>query len=101
MASFKRSIIEMIEATFVETLAKVSFGELFIDFRNELMQSDTGIQMVITFIDLMADDVSVHGYMKLILEKGYKLPLTFINEQPAYAGGLDSVKILRAARKII
>lgn len=76
-------------------------GELFEEFKSDMLKSDLGDRMEIDFIDLMDDDVSGHEYMKPILEKGYKLPLTFINQVPAFAGALDVTKIQRAAKKFI
>jgi len=76
-------------------------GELFEEFKNNMLKSDLGDRMEIVFIDMVDDDVSGYDYMKAIMEKGYKLPLTFVNQVPALAGELDTTKILRAAKKFI
>lgn len=64
--------------------------------------ADTGFKnsVEMQFVDLMDDDLTEHDYAKETLEKGYQLPITFITNQPVYAGGIDNRKILLALKKI-
>lgn len=75
------------------------------DLYNELVKfiEDTTLKdsVEMQFVDLMEDGLIGHDYVKETLDKGYQLPITFINDQPVYAGGIDSRKVFLALKKFL
>ncbi|SNR99356.1 hypothetical protein SAMN05446037_1002277 [Anaerovirgula multivorans] len=75
------------------------------DLYNELVKfmEDTTLKdsVEMQFVDLMEDGLTGHDYAKETLDKGYQLPITFINDQPVYTGGIDNRKVFLALKKFL
>lgn len=78
-----------------------TMGEMFSEFENFIKASEVKDQVVVEFVDLLEDDLTGYDHAKPVIERGYKLPLTFINKRAIYAGGIDNKKILIAVQKLI
>ncbi|SET28324.1 hypothetical protein SAMN05660297_01907 [Natronincola peptidivorans] len=63
--------------------------------------TDLKDQLEIEFVDLMEADIQSYDYARPTLEKGYPLPITFINEKAVSAGGLDSNRLYLEVKKFI
>jgi len=64
------------------------------------MQTDVKDNLEIQFIDLEEDDLSQYENERKVIDKGYQLPITFINGKPAFSGKVDQFKAYQTLKKI-
>lgn len=68
---------------------------------NEYLQStELKNSYDMSFVDLIEDDLAGYDFEKSIINKGYQLPITFINGKAAFSGKLDNKKVYAFIRSI-
>ncbi|MFZ2414068.1 MAG: hypothetical protein WAW16_07610 [Candidatus Cryosericum sp.] len=67
-----------------------TMGDMFEDLRKSLDASDIKNQCSLRFIDVMKDSGPRVDEVRGLVEKGYTLPLTALNDKWAFYGGMSS-----------
>lgn len=66
--------------------------EMYEELKVFLEDTDVREKIELSFIDLNEDDLSHYQNIKQFIEKGYQLPLTFIDGKLAFTGQVDNMK---------
>lgn len=74
--------------------------EMYNELNDYLQSTELKDRCEFSFIDLMEDDLVGYEYEKSIINKGYQLPITFINGKAAFSGKLDNKKVYGFLRSI-
>ena len=83
-------------ATPVQTM-----GEMFDSLRTSLDASDLKEQCSLRFIDIIKDSDAQVNQVRQLIETGYKLPLTALNGNWSFYGGMSSDLFLTKIREIL
>jgi len=65
-----------------------------------LEQTDVKDKFEMTFIDLEEDDLTNYENAIKVIDKGYQLPITFIDEKPAFSGKVDNFKAYQVLKRM-
>ena len=66
--------------------------EMYEELKTFLEDTDVKDKIEIEFIDVDEDDLSKYPKEKNLLNKGYRLPITFISSEPVFSGQVDNVR---------
>lgn len=78
-----------------------TMGEVYEELVTFLKNTNLKDNIETHFIDFMEADLTNYDYVKKILEEGYSLPLTIINDQPIYAGEINDKKIYMTIQRLV
>jgi len=74
--------------------------EIYNELYKFLKETDVKDRFEMTFIDLEEDDLTNYENEGKIIDKGYPLPITFIDGKPAFSGKVDNHKTYRILKKL-
>lgn len=77
-----------------------TMGEMFQDFVNFIEKSEVKDKVTLRFIDVMEDNLDEYESVKKVLAQGYGLPLTVINGNARFYGGLSIEMIHEEIKKM-
>jgi disulfide oxidoreductase YuzD len=77
-----------------------TMGELYKDFLSFLSKTRLKDRIDIRFIDILMDDMDKYQTVLNAMEKGYGLPLTTINDEIKFYGGINNKMIYDGIRKL-
>ncbi len=65
---------------------------MYEELKTFIEDTDVKDKIEIEFIDVDEDDLSKYPKEKNLLNKGYRLPITFISSEPVFSGQVDNVR---------
>lgn len=65
---------------------------MYEELKTFLNDTDAKNKFELSFIDLNDDDLNNYTNVKELIEKGHKLPLTFIGGRVAFKGAVDNMR---------
>jgi len=74
--------------------------EIYNELYKFLEQTDIKDKFEMKFIDLEENDLNGYENEKKVIDKGYQLPITFIEGKPAFSGKVDNYKAYQILKKI-
>ncbi|MCC5912125.1 MAG: hypothetical protein JJT76_17035 [Clostridiaceae bacterium] len=74
--------------------------EMYEELNNFLQSTDAKDKYEMTFVDLLEDDLTGYDKEREVLDKGYQLPITFIEGKPAFSGKVDNNKTYQILKTI-
>ncbi|WP_246579341.1 hypothetical protein [Alkaliphilus flagellatus] len=74
--------------------------EMYDELYKFLKETDVKDKFEMTFIDLEKDDLTDYENEGKVIDKGYQLPITFINGKPAFSGKVDQFKAYQVLKRI-
>jgi len=78
-----------------------TMGEMFESLRTSLDASDIKDRCSLRFIDILKDSDAQVNQVRQLIETGYKLPLTALNGNWSFYGGMSSDLFLTKIREIL
>lgn len=78
-----------------------TMGRMYDEFVHFLSRSRIRQYITTQFIDVLMDDMDIYKYVVDAMSQGYELPLTAINGEVKFYGGMSSNMIYNALRKMI
>jgi hypothetical protein len=77
-----------------------TMGQTYEEFKFLLSRSKIRQRIDVRFIDILREDMDSYGYAMEAMDKGYNLPLTAINGQIKFYGGLSNRMIYNTLRRM-
>lgn len=74
--------------------------EMYEKLKSFLESTDVKDKFEMEFIDINKDDLSNYPNEQKIIEKGRKLPITFIAGKPAFSGKVDEMKMYLTLKRL-
>lgn len=78
-----------------------TMGEAYEEFVNYLYNTKLRNHIDIEFIDILMDNMDEHDSVLDAMNKGYGLPLTTINGNIKFYGGISNKMIFNSLRKLV
>ncbi|KAB3531897.1 hypothetical protein F8154_12360 [Alkaliphilus pronyensis] len=70
------------------------------EVRELVNNNDLKDRVEVFFIDIMEDDLTLYPEEKKLIERGYQLPLTFLNGKLGFYGKIDTNRLLIALKSM-
>ena len=77
----------------------VTMGEMYSEFETSLKNSPVSDQIDVKFIDVFFDDLDEYKYVIDAMNKGFALPLTSVNGELKFYGGMSGQMIIDMIQK--
>ncbi|MHB8130532.1 MAG: hypothetical protein ACYDEX_16195 [Mobilitalea sp.] len=77
-----------------------TMDEMYHEFYTYLTKTMNTKQLKIQFIDILMDDMDVYSYVIDAMNQGYGLPLTAINGEIKFYGGISNKMIVNSLREL-
>lgn len=79
----------------------ITMGEMYRDFEEQLRKSEICDLVESTFIDVFYDDLDEYKYVIDAMNKGFGLPLTSVNGELKFFGGLSGEMVVETIQQSI
>lgn len=78
-----------------------TMGEMYQDLVEFMEKSEVKDEVTLQFVDVLADNLDEHVAVKKALDTGIGLPLTAINGEPRFYGGLSTWQVFSEIKEIL
>ena len=78
-----------------------TMGEMYQDLVGFMEKSEVKDEIALRFIDVLEANMDEHEAVKKVLDSGIGLPLTVINGEPRFYGGLSTWQVFSEVKKIL
>lgn len=72
----------------------ITMGEMYKDFEEYMMRTSMKDQIEVSFIDVFYDDLDEYRYVIDAMNKGLGLPLTSVNGELKFYGGMSGQMVM-------
>jgi disulfide oxidoreductase YuzD len=74
-------------------------GDIYEQVVKFIESSDLKDEVTMNFIDVLEDNMDDYDYVRDLLERGYRLPLTIINTKAKMHGGISPDKVYKLIKQ--